>query len=108
MSIDTHHYVGFYLKCSGDKKTDKSLLVDDESIWKISCESGNKLFEQYDFYIPNTKRDLCYHLDKHSNTGTLKVGKIELFPTWLEYYFDKLENYYEKVEAEYGIITYER
>jgi len=106
MSMDTSHYVGFYLKCSGDKKIDKEPLLEDEKLYKICDESGNKLFREYDIYIPNVRRDLCFTLDKHSETGIRGLGKIELFPAWLEEAFNKLELYYDKVEAEYDVITY--
>ena len=103
MSMNKNHYIGFYLMCYGDKKTDKSSVID---MYRIQDESGNKLFNQYHFYIPNIKKDLCYHLDKHSETGVLGLGKIELFPLWLEEYFDRLEDLYDFVEVEYGIINY--
>lgn len=101
MGMYTHHYVGFYLKCSKakKKKTDAWGLIGTMALSVIRIKTAR-------YYIPNIPRDLCYHLDNTSDIGTLKVGRIELFPAWLEGSFDVLEHFYENVMPEYGILTY--
>jgi hypothetical protein len=101
MIVESKHYIGFYLKCSKPKQK----KVDNYQITAI-CRMSPIKVKNKQFYIPSTQRALCYDLDKYSNFGTLQVGKIELYPEWMEIAFDTLERFYEHVVPEYGIITY--
>jgi hypothetical protein len=97
MSMQTYHYIGYYLKC--EEKADDSDLFEDESMWSPHVD------EDYDVYIPNRACDGCFTLDQDSAPG-LRPLPLVAVPDIVLHAEDVLKAAYKKAELDYGVVTY--